>query len=107
MSLCDAVIVGGGVVGASCALALAKLGLDVVLIETTAPLPWDAKHPDLRVYALAPDNAALLDGLGLWPQIRNTRAQAYRQMRVWDAGGGGELTFDADHLGRPELGWIV
>jgi 2-octaprenyl-3-methyl-6-methoxy-1,4-benzoquinol hydroxylase len=28
-------------------------------------------------------------------------------MRVWDAAGGGELAFDADTLGRRELGWIV
>jgi 2-octaprenyl-3-methyl-6-methoxy-1,4-benzoquinol hydroxylase len=28
-------------------------------------------------------------------------------MRVWDAAGGGELMFDADALGRSELGWIV
>src|SRR3546814_15068819 len=28
-------------------------------------------------------------------------------MRVWDAGGGGELDIDADTLGRRELGWIV
>jgi len=106
-NLHDAVIVGGGVVGASCALALAQQDLDVVLIETTPPTPWDATTPDLRVYALAPDNVALLGTLGIWPQICCTRVQAYRQMRVWDAGGGGELTFDADHLGRPELGWIV
>jgi len=103
----DAVIIGGGIVGASCALALAQQGLDVALIETHPPLPWDAAIPDLRVYALAPDNVALLEGLGIWPHIRRARAEPYRQMRVWDAGGGGALTFDADHLGRPELGWIV
>jgi 2-octaprenyl-3-methyl-6-methoxy-1,4-benzoquinol hydroxylase len=28
-------------------------------------------------------------------------------MRVWDASGGGELSFDADMLGRDQLGWIV
>jgi len=28
-------------------------------------------------------------------------------MRVWDASGGGELSFDADLLGREQLGWIV
>jgi 2-octaprenyl-3-methyl-6-methoxy-1,4-benzoquinol hydroxylase len=28
-------------------------------------------------------------------------------MRVWDASGGGELSFDADLLGRDQLGWIV
>jgi len=103
----DIAIIGAGVVGATCALTLAKLGLTVALVETTPPHPWDAATPDLRVYALAPDNAALLADLGLWPHIQRTRAQPYRKMRVWDAGGGGELTFDADHLGRPELGWIV
>jgi 2-octaprenyl-3-methyl-6-methoxy-1,4-benzoquinol hydroxylase len=49
----------------------------------------------------------LLDALGAWRDIRTSRAQAYRRMRVWDAAGGGELTFDADALGRSELGWIV
>jgi len=107
MNLRDAVVVGGGVVGASCALALAKQGLDVALVETTRPALWDAATPDLRVYALAPDNVALLDDIGIWPHIQRTRAEPYRRMRVWDAGGGGALTFDADHLGRLELGWIV
>jgi len=101
------VIVGGGVVGASCALALANQALDVVLLETTPPTPRDPATPDLRVYALAPDNAGLLTELDIWQQIHRTRTLPYRQIQVQDAGGGGKLTFDANHLGRPELGWIV
>ncbi|PPU77499.1 MULTISPECIES: UbiH/UbiF family hydroxylase [Xanthomonas] len=103
----DAVIVGGGVVGAACALALADAGLNVALVEGREPARWQADRPDLRVYAFAADNAALLDGLGVWAAVRATRAQPYRRMRVWDAGGGGELGFDADTLGRDQLGWIV
>jgi 2-octaprenyl-3-methyl-6-methoxy-1,4-benzoquinol hydroxylase len=103
----DVVVVGGGVVGAACALALAKLGLEVALVEGREPVRWSAEAPDLRVYAFAPDNAALLDGLGMWDPVRNARAQPYRRMRVWDASGGGELSFDADMLGRDQLGWIV
>lgn len=103
----DAVVVGGGVVGAACALALARQGLHVVLVEARAPAAWAPERPDLRVYALAADNAALLDRLEVWPAIRAARAQAYRRMRVWDAGGGGELRFDADAYGREALGWIV
>ena len=103
----DAVVAGGGVVGAACALALAKQGLDVALVEGREPPRWSAERPDLRVYAFSPDNAILLDDLGVWPQVRAARAQPYRRMRVWDAAGGGELAFDADALGRDQLGWIV
>lgn len=103
----DVVIAGGGVVGAACALALARIGLQVALVESVQPKPWRADRPDLRVYAFAPDNAALLDDLGVWNDIRASRLQPYRRMRVWDAAGGGELDFDADRFGRPELGWIV
>ena len=103
----DALVVGGGVVGCAAALALARQGLDVALIEAQSPPPWSAGRRDLRVYAFAADNAALLQSLGVWPAIRDARAQRYRRMRVWDAAGGGELVFDADALARPELGWIV
>ncbi len=103
----DAVIVGGGVVGAACALALAQTGLDVAIVEGREPPRWSQAQPDLRVYAFAPDNAALLQSLGVWPAVRDARAHAYRRMRVWDAAGGDELRFDADALGRAQLGWIV
>ncbi|RZA34900.1 MAG: UbiH/UbiF family hydroxylase [Lysobacteraceae bacterium] len=103
----DAVIVGGGVVGAACALSLAGLGLEVALVEGREPVVWSSHEADLRVYAFAADNAALLDTLGVWESIRGARAQPYRRMRVWDAAGGGELSFDADALGRAQLGWII
>lgn len=108
----DVAVAGGGVVGAAAALALARLGLSVVLVEGRAPPAWSESRPDLRVFAFAHDNAALLDDIGAWAGISGrdgapTRLQPYRRMRVWDAAGGGELAFDADRLGRRELGWIV
>ena len=108
----DVVVVGAGVVGAAAALAFARDGLQVALVETRQPPAWqpapvDADHIDLRVYAFAPDNAALLESLGVWRGVADARLQPYRAMRVWDAAGGGELAFDADSFGRRELGWIV
>ena len=105
--LVDVAIVGAGVVGAAAALALARDGWQVTLVEAREPARWRAEQPDLRVYAFASDNAALLDDLGVWPSIAGARVQPYRGMRVWDAAGGGELRFDADAFGRRELGWIV
>ena len=103
----DAVVVGGGVVGAACALALARQDLRVELVEAAPPRPWNMQTPDLRVFALAADNVALLDSLGAWDSIRGARAHPYRRMRVWDAAGGDELDFDGDAFGRSALGWIV
>ena len=103
----DIAIVGAGVVGGAAALALARDGWNVALVEAREPPRWRAEQPDLRVYAFAPDNAALLDDLGVWASIRSARVQPYRGMRVWDAAGGDELRFDADAFGRRELGWIV
>ena len=103
----DVVVAGGGVVGAAAALVLAREGLQVALVEARRPAPWRRDDPDLRVYAFAPDNAALLDGLDAWAPVLAARAQPYRGMRVWDAGGGDPLVFDADALGQRQLGWIV
>lgn len=103
----DVVVVGAGVVGAAAALALARDGLTVALVEAREPAPWHAAKPDLRVYAFAPDNAALLEDLGVWRGVLERRAQPYRAMQVWDAAGGKPLRFDADQLARRELGWIV
>lgn len=108
----DVAVAGGGVVGAAAALALARLGLSVTLVEGRAPPAWSETKADLRVFAFAHDNARLFDDIGAWAGVagrdgRATRLQPYRRMRVWDAAGGGELAFDADRLGRRELGWIV
>ena len=106
----DAAVVGGGIVGAACALALAREGLQVTLIERAEPAPWSADAPDRRdprVYAFAPDSAALLDAVGVWDAVVAARVQPYRRMCVWDAGGGEALRFDADALAVKQLGWIV
>ena len=103
----DAVVAGGGVVGAATALMLAREGLQVALVEPKQPAPWQRETRDLRVYAFAPDNARLLADLGVWPQVVAARVQPYRGMRVWDAAGGDPLVFDADALGQRQLGWII
>jgi 2-octaprenyl-3-methyl-6-methoxy-1,4-benzoquinol hydroxylase/2-octaprenylphenol hydroxylase len=104
----DAVVAGGGMAGAAAALALAQAGFAVALLDRQRPPAWSPTAPaDLRVVALAPSSAQLLDRLGVWSAIAAARVSPYRAMRVWDAASGAEFGFDAALLDRNELGWIV
>ena len=104
----DIAVVGGGMVGAATALALARAGFSTALLEAHAPAPWRADaEVDLRVVGLAPSSVALLDELGVWPSIRAARVGPYAHMHVWDAENGAAIDFDAASEGRDRLGYIV
>jgi len=104
----DIAIAGGGMVGAACALSLARRGFSVALLEAHEPKLWHANEPeDLRVIALAPSSARLLGELGAWRSIAEARMSPYRYMCVWDAASGAELRFDAASEGHAQLGWII
>jgi 2-octaprenyl-3-methyl-6-methoxy-1,4-benzoquinol hydroxylase/2-octaprenylphenol hydroxylase len=107
-SLLDVAVVGGGMVGAATALALARSGFSVALIDAREPAAWAAADEvDLRVVGLAPSSVRLLDQLGVWSRIREARASAYECMHVWDAENGAAIHFDAADEGRDVLGYIV
>jgi 2-octaprenyl-3-methyl-6-methoxy-1,4-benzoquinol hydroxylase/2-octaprenylphenol hydroxylase len=104
----DVAVVGGGMVGAAAALALARAGFATALLEARAPAAWDAGvEVDLRVVGLAPSSIALLDELDVWTSIRSARAGPYTHMHVWDAESGAAIDFDAASEGRDRLGCIV
>lgn len=104
----DVAVVGGGMAGAAAALALARDGLTVALLERRAPAPWQATSDvDLRVVSLAPSSIALLQQLDVWTAVRDARCSAYTHMHVWDAVTGAALDFDAADSGQQALGCIV
>lgn len=111
----DIAIVGAGAVGATlAALAVRQAGVAaarVLLIERDEPRPWDAAEYDLRVFALSPASARILDAAGAWPAIAAARVSPYERMRVWHASVAPDseavLTFDAAELSQPNLGYIV
>jgi 2-octaprenylphenol hydroxylase len=104
----DMVIVGGGAVGATLACALKDKDLDIALLDTRAPEPFDAKaEVDLRVFALSMASRRVLQAVGAWESIATARLSPYREMHVWDAEGEGSIHFDSADLGEPELGYIV
>lgn len=104
----DVAVVGGGMVGAATALALARAGFSTALLEARAPAAWSVEAElDLRVVGLAPSSLALLDALGVWTSIHEARSSPYTHMHVWDAESGAVIDFDAAAEGRDRLGYIV
>lgn len=107
----DALIVGGGMVGAALCALLADAGMHVALIEAQPRPPtleaWDGTRVAPRVSALSPVSARLLTGLKAWPAMAQRRVTPYRYMRVWDAEGSGDIAFSADEAGVAQLGYIV
>ena len=102
----DVAIVGGSLVGATLAVALAEAGLRVALVEARAPRPL-AEDFELRVSALSLASMRVLTRLGVWPLLRRERIGVFREMHVWERAGRGEIHFDAAEIGEPMLGHVV
>ena len=104
----DVVIVGAGMVGASAAIALARNGLKIALIEAAPPPRADADAEyDLRVSAISPRSRAILERLGAWQQLDARRVCYYEKMHIWHQQGSAAVDFDAVELARDNLGAIV
>ena len=100
----DLIIVGGGLAGASLALALRETRLRIALVEANPPVRpegWDA-----RIYAISPANAEFLEAVGAWRHLDSGRVSPIRAMQI-HGDRGGRLDFSAFDTGVPELGHIL
>ncbi len=104
----EVIVVGGGMVGAAAACALAHGGVNVALLDGHNPeRHWPAGPIDNRVSALTRASQQILEILGAWPGMARRGVCAYRDMRVWDARADGELHFDCADTTFNELGHLV
>jgi len=102
----DIAIVGGGMVGASLAAALAPLGLKVALVEEVPH--GNVTHPsfDERTTALSNGSRRILETLGVWPGV-SSQATPIRKIHVSDQGRFGFARIDAAEQGLTAMGYVV
>ena len=102
----EILVIGGGIIGLSSALAMRHRGFTVCILDT-GPSQTPHELYNKRVYALNPASQARLATLGVWDTIDAFKRTPYRKMHVWDAVNGAQLDFDTRLLGAPELGSIL
>ncbi|MBY0407735.1 MAG: UbiH/UbiF/VisC/COQ6 family ubiquinone biosynthesis hydroxylase, partial [Rickettsiales bacterium] len=102
----DVIIVGGGMVGASLAIALAQAQMRVALVEKT-PTPERLEPAfDGRVSAIAYGSKAMLAGIGAWPRMA-PHAEPIWDIRVSDGQAPFFLHYDHAEIGREPFGYII
>ncbi|MFA6229605.1 MAG: 2-octaprenyl-6-methoxyphenyl hydroxylase [Rhodanobacter sp.] len=99
-------IIGGGLVGASLAIALDAAGLAVTLVETAAPRTDAQPSYDERNLALARASVNGLEAIGVWRHAC-AGATPIRHIHVSRAGEFGSARVDADRHGVDALGWTL
>jgi 2-octaprenyl-6-methoxyphenol hydroxylase len=102
----DVAVVGGGMVGASLAVALAPLGLKVAVVEAVAHDSASQPSFDERTTALSNGSRRILETLGLWADVEAS-ATSIRKIHVSDQGHFGFARIDASELGLAAMGHVV
>jgi len=98
----DLVIVGGGPVGASLALALAGSGLDVEMVEARATV---GASSDERTLAISYGTRLIFERLGIWDALGVPTP--IETIHVSQRGGFGRSLIDARDFDLPALGYVL
>ena len=102
----DIAIIGGGMVGASLAVALASAGRRIVLIEAVAPESSTHQSFDERTTALGNASRRILATLGVWDPVAE-HCGVIRAIHVSDAGRFAFARLSAAEQGIEAFGFVV
>lgn len=102
----DVLVVGAGLAGSIAALALARGGCRVCLIDAMPPEELTRLGRDGRTTAIAAACADFLAAQGVWEALR-PHAEPIRAIRISDDSARQFVHFDAGKAGRAALGFII
>jgi 2-octaprenyl-6-methoxyphenol hydroxylase len=102
----DILICGGGLVGASLALALSQLEFDVALAEAVPFGKIEQPSFDERTTAISNGTQRIFNALGVWPLIERF-ATPIKRIHVSEKGRFGFARIEASEQGLSQLGYVV
>lgn len=103
---CDIAIVGGGLAGASLAVALAPLGYDIKVIEAVSYQAAGQPSYDDRTLALSHSSCRILSSIDLWEPLE-ADATAIRKIFITELARPGRVVLDSAEMGLTEFGHVV
>lgn len=102
----DAVVVGGGLAGASAARAMAVGGATTALVDRADLLGGAEGVRDGRTTAVALGSVRALEGMGLWSALA-PQAEPMNDIRITDGRSPVFLHYDRREVGDEPFGYIV
>jgi 2-octaprenyl-6-methoxyphenol hydroxylase len=105
----DVTIVGAGMVGASAAIGLTQLGLNVILIDAfgfTSAVPDYTPSYDARSTALSWGTRDILTGLGVWSDVEK-QACPITEVHVSEKDRFGTTRIKAEDYNQSAVGYVV
>ena len=99
-------VAGGGLTGASLAVALADLGLKIAVVEAFPPEDPGQPSLDDRTSAIARTGVRILENLGVWKRLAETPSPI-RAVEISERGCFGGARIDAAPQGLDSLGSVV
>lgn len=103
--LFDVAVIGGGLNGLTQAIALARHGISVAVIDRENPARAVQAGFDGRVSAIALASQRMLEAIGLWRHVRE--AQPMWDIRVSDGDSLLFVHYDHTELGTAPFGYLV
>ena len=97
---------GGGLTGASLAVALADRGMRVAIVEAVAPQSPAQPSLDDRTSAIARTGVRILGNLGVWPLLKEAPSPIHA-VEISERGCFGGARIDAAAQGLDSLGSVV
>ncbi len=99
----DAVVVGGGIVGAVAACGLGQIGLKVAIVEAASSSVATQRG---QAYSINLLSAQVFEDLGLWQTIR-PQVETYRSVQLSDGDYGKVVRFLPEDLGAETIGYVA
>ena len=103
----DVVIIGAGPAGLSFACSLAGQNLDILVVEKSPISSINNPRPDGRETALTHNSLKILQKMGVWNLIDESKVSPLREAKVFDGDSESLLNFDTKKSKIDALGYLV